>query len=56
MAKGTEERPVVVFSLATNVNIKTEEEGEYSQKTNWHRISVFKQSLRRVCMEHVKKG
>ena len=56
LPKGNEERPVVVFSLATNVNIKADDEGEYTQKTDWHRISVFKQSLRRTCMEHVKKG
>lgn len=30
--------------------------GEIQQKTDWHRISVFKPHLRDVIMEHLKKG
>lgn len=46
VAKGTTEHPVVLFSLATT-NL---------QKTEWHRISVFKPGLRNLAEEYVKSG
>lgn len=44
--KGTEEHPVAIFSLATNSN----------QKTEWHKISVFRPGLRETVTEYVKTG
>ncbi|XP_074596588.1 putative dimethyladenosine transferase [Brevipalpus obovatus] len=54
--RGSDERPVVVFSMATNIRYKTEEDEQYIQKSEWHRISIFKDSLRRVSTDYVKKG
>ncbi|XP_047003767.1 single-stranded DNA-binding protein, mitochondrial [Schistocerca americana] len=53
--RGTEEHPVVIFSLATHTNYKYES-GEFVQRTDWHRICVFKPSLREVVYNYLKKG
>lgn len=44
--KGTVEHPVVLFNLATN----------QAQKSEWHRISVFKPNLRNITEKYVKSG
>lgn len=44
--KGTVENPVVIFSLATNSLTKTE----------WHKISIFKPSLRSLAENYIKSG
>lgn len=44
--KGTYEHPVVIFNLATTQN----------NKTDWHRISVFKPGLRELAENYVKSG
>lgn len=44
--KGTVEHPVVQFSVATNSG----------EKTEWHRISVFKPGLRSLAENYVKSG
>ncbi|KAM9846124.1 single-stranded DNA-binding protein, mitochondrial isoform 1-T2 [Aulostomus maculatus] len=53
--------PVTIFSLATNEMWRTGEgetnpTGDISQKTTWHRVSVFKPGLRDVAYQHIKKG
>ncbi|KAM8740696.1 single-stranded DNA-binding protein, mitochondrial [Acanthopagrus latus] len=53
--------PVTIFSIATNEMWRTgepemNETGDISQKTTWHRISVFKPGLRDVAYQYVKKG
>ncbi|TSP25372.1 Single-stranded DNA-binding protein, mitochondrial [Bagarius yarrelli] len=53
--------PVTIFSMATNEMWRTGEgevpqTGDVSQKTTWHRISVFKPGLRDVAYNYVKKG
>ncbi|XP_030296657.1 single-stranded DNA-binding protein, mitochondrial [Sparus aurata] len=53
--------PVTIFSVATNEMWRTgepeiNETGDISQKTTWHRISVFKPGLRDVAYQYVKKG
>ncbi|XP_013777394.1 single-stranded DNA-binding protein, mitochondrial-like [Limulus polyphemus] len=53
--RGTDTNPVVVFTLATNTNYKFET-GEIQQKTQWHRISVFKPYLRNTVYQYLKKG
>ncbi|XP_035536212.1 single-stranded DNA-binding protein, mitochondrial [Morone saxatilis] len=53
--------PVTIFSVATNEMWRTGEgeitsTGDVSQKTTWHRVSVFKPGLRDVAYQHIKKG
>nr|XP_009912633.1 PREDICTED: single-stranded DNA-binding protein, mitochondrial isoform X1 [Haliaeetus albicilla] len=53
--------PVTIFSLATNEMWRTGDSeatqgGDISQKTTWHRISVFRPGLRDVTYQYVKKG
>jgi len=53
--RGTPENTVVVFPLATSYTLKTRD-GNYVQKTEWHRISIFRPVLKDVVNQHVKKG
>ncbi|XP_064230549.1 single-stranded DNA-binding protein, mitochondrial-like [Aotus nancymaae] len=53
--------PVTIFSLATNEMWRSGESevyqmGDVSQKTRWHRISVFRPGLRDVAYQYVRKG
>ncbi|CAB1345731.1 unnamed protein product [Coregonus sp. 'balchen'] len=53
--------PVTIFSMATNEmwrsgDVETSPAGDVSQKTTWHRVSVFKPGLRDVAYQYVKKG
>ncbi|XP_068163134.1 single-stranded DNA-binding protein, mitochondrial [Antennarius striatus] len=53
--------PVTIFSVATNEMWRTGDgevntTGEVSQKTTWHRVSVFKPGLRDVAYQYIKKG
>ncbi|KAJ8262028.1 hypothetical protein GJAV_G00161280 [Gymnothorax javanicus] len=53
--------PVTLFSMATNEmwrsgDGESSQTGDISQKTTWHRISVFKPGLRDVAYQYVKKG
>ncbi|KAM6984763.1 single-stranded DNA-binding protein, mitochondrial [Aplochiton taeniatus] len=54
--------PVTIFSMATNEMWRSSEgevttaAGDVSQKTTWHRVSVFKPGLRDVAYTYVKKG
>ncbi|XP_055904091.1 single-stranded DNA-binding protein, mitochondrial [Eupeodes corollae] len=53
--KGNKEHPVVTFSVATHNNYKYEN-GDWAQRTDWHRVVVFKPALRDTVMEYLKKG
>ncbi|XP_012265083.1 single-stranded DNA-binding protein, mitochondrial [Athalia rosae] len=53
--RGTVDHPLVMFSLATHTNYKYES-GEYMQRTDWHRICVFKPILRDTVYTYLKKG
>ena len=53
--KGSEAHPVVMFSLATNSNYRSATEG-LKQKTEWHKISLFKPYLRDLALANMKKG
>lgn len=53
--RGTEEHPVVVFSLATHQNYVNNNE-ENTQKTDWHRIVVFRPGLRDTVYNYLQKG
>uniref|UniRef100_A0A8C7ID75 Single-stranded DNA binding protein 1 n=1 Tax=Oncorhynchus kisutch TaxID=8019 RepID=A0A8C7ID75_ONCKI len=53
--------PVTIFSMATNEmwrsgDVETSPAGDVSQKTTWHRVSIFKPGLRDVAYQYVKKG
>uniref|UniRef100_A0A2K6S7F2 Single-stranded DNA-binding protein, mitochondrial n=1 Tax=Saimiri boliviensis boliviensis TaxID=39432 RepID=A0A2K6S7F2_SAIBB len=52
---------VTIFSPATNEMRRSGESeayqmGDVSQKTTWHRISVFQPGLRDVAYQYVRKG
>ncbi|XP_036228968.1 single-stranded DNA-binding protein, mitochondrial [Bactrocera oleae] len=53
--RGSVEHPVVMFSVATHTNYRYES-GDWAQRTDWHRVIVFKPNLRETVMEHLKKG
>jgi len=53
--RGTQEHPVVVFSLATHSNYQYDS-GDLLQKTDWHRICIFKPFLRESVFRYVTKG
>ncbi|XP_048459610.1 single-stranded DNA-binding protein, mitochondrial isoform X2 [Rhincodon typus] len=53
--------PVTIFSLATNEmwrsgDSDTFTSGDISQKTTWHRVSIFRPGLRDLAYQYVKKG
>ncbi|XP_072233333.1 single-stranded DNA-binding protein, mitochondrial [Leuresthes tenuis] len=53
--------PVTIFSVATNEMWRSGDgeisaTGDVSQKTTWHRVSVFKPGLRDVAYQYIKKG
>lgn len=52
--KGSSAHPVVLFSMATNSNYKVAE--GLKQKTDWHRVSLFKPYLRDLALANMKKG
>ncbi|XP_018325678.1 single-stranded DNA-binding protein, mitochondrial [Agrilus planipennis] len=53
--KGSDDHPVVVFSMATNSNYRYET-GEFLQRTEWHRVVCFKPGLRETILNYLKKG
>ncbi|KAG0727443.1 Single-stranded DNA-binding protein, mitochondrial [Chionoecetes opilio] len=52
--RGTEEHPVVTFSLATHTNYRKGE--DLIQQTDWHRIAVFKPFLRESVYRYLTRG
>ncbi|CAH2062865.1 unnamed protein product, partial [Iphiclides podalirius] len=53
--RGTNEHPVINFPLATHFSYKYES-GDILQRTDWHRISIFKPGLRDTVYKYLKKG
>lgn len=53
--RGSEEHPVINFPLATHYSYKYES-GDVLQRTDWHRISIFKPGLRDTVYKFLKKG
>ena len=49
-------REIVNFSLATTEKWKDKNTGEKREKTEWHRIVIFNQSLVAIIKNYVKKG
>ncbi|KAK4306129.1 hypothetical protein Pmani_022035 [Petrolisthes manimaculis] len=52
--RGSEEHPVVTFSLATHTNYR--KGGDLIQQTEWHRIAVFKPYLRESVYRYMRRG
>lgn len=53
--RGTTEHPVVIFSVATHTNYKYET-GDFMQRTDWHKVCVFKPNLRDAVYNYLRKG
>lgn len=53
--RGSSDHPVVTFSMATHDNYKYEN-GDWGQRTDWHRIVVFKPALRDSVFQYLRKG
>lgn len=53
--RGSTEHPVVTFSLATHDNYKYDS-GDWAQRTDWHRVVVFKPTLRDTVLQYLRKG
>uniref|UniRef100_T1JEX3 Single-stranded DNA-binding protein n=1 Tax=Strigamia maritima TaxID=126957 RepID=T1JEX3_STRMM len=54
-SRGTEQNPVTVFTMATNTTFK-DMNGDFKQRTEWHRVSVFKPHLRENVYNYLNKG
>lgn len=52
--RGSEEHPVVTFSVATHNNYRKGE--DLIQQTDWHRVVVFKPYLRETVYRFLTKG
>lgn len=53
--RGTEANPVLLFSLATHENFRSDT-GTLQQKTMWHRVAIFKIGLRETIFKYARKG
>jgi len=53
--RGTDDRCCMVFSLATNTYWK-EDDKFFEQRTDWHRVAVFKPGVREGVEKQVSKG
>ncbi|MCL2714435.1 MAG: single-stranded DNA-binding protein [Alphaproteobacteria bacterium] len=49
-------RPIVNFSLATTESWKDKATNERKERTEWHRVVVFNESIARVAEQYLKKG
>lgn len=49
-------KPVVTFSMATTETWKDKNTGERKDKTEWHRVVIFNESLAKVAEQYLKKG
>jgi len=54
--RGSSDHPVVIFSLATNTPYDGGDSDLLKQKTDWHRVCVFKPSLRDMVYQYMTKG
>lgn len=53
--RGSTDKPVLTFSLATNLSWKTED-GTWTHRTDWHNVVVFHKMLREQAYKYVGKG
>nr|ACO15468.1 Single-stranded DNA-binding protein, mitochondrial precursor [Caligus clemensi] len=54
--RGSDERPCVTFSLATDQSFRKSSNDTYTTYTDWHNIAVFKEGLRQSVYEGIEKG
>jgi single-strand DNA-binding protein len=47
---------VVTFSVATSESWRDKSSGEKRERTEWHRVVIWNQSLAKVAMQYLKKG
>src|SRR5437870_593802 len=48
--------PVVSLRIATNDRWRDKETGERREKTEWHSVSIFNESLGRIAEQYLRKG
>jgi len=53
--RGSDDNPVVTFSLATATSYKVAN-GDWLQRTEWHKVVVFKPHLCKTVMAYLTKG
>ncbi|XP_051153669.1 single-stranded DNA-binding protein, mitochondrial [Leptopilina boulardi] len=53
--RGNDNHPVVTFSVATHTNYKYDD-GNVVQRTDWHKIVVFRPALRESVYRFMRKG
>ncbi|MBF8246993.1 MAG: single-stranded DNA-binding protein [Rickettsia sp.] len=51
-----ENKEIVLLNLATSENWKNKATGEKKEKTEWHRIVIFKEGLVYIAKTYLKKG
>ena len=49
-------RPIANLSVATSESWKDKNTGERKEKTEWHRVVIFKEGLCRIAEQYPKKG
>ncbi|XP_064635301.1 single-stranded DNA-binding protein, mitochondrial-like [Lineus longissimus] len=52
--RGSEDKPVIVFTLATNTSYP--KDNEFITRTDWHRISVFNRNVVQSVAMNIRKG
>lgn len=48
--------PVVNLSVATSESWRDKQSGERREKTEWHRVVIFNESLAKVAEQYLRKG
>jgi len=54
--RGTANKPVLTFSLATNTNWKVMETDSWAHRTDWHNVVVFDKFVRESAYKYIGKG
>jgi single-strand DNA-binding protein len=49
-------RPIVNLRIATSESWRDKATGERREKTEWHRVSIFNESLCKIAEQYLKKG
>jgi single-strand DNA-binding protein len=49
-------KPIVSLSIATSESWRDKASGERKEKTEWHRVVIFNESLAKVAEQYLKKG
>jgi len=49
-------RPIANLSVATSESWRDKATGERREKTEWHRVVIFSEGLRRIAEQYLKKG